>query len=279
MIRTVLTLFFFSAATTSSLLSQNNFFANWEARTTATQARQPSWPPPLVAPYPMLIQVFRTDISRQITPTHTDTWNYGAGRGLNLVPGHNSEIDVYYAPYMQHNAPKVKDGFGDVGFLYKYRFVSRNEKQGNFMLSAQLTATIPTGSYSNGSPDASVSPTLLSGKGWGKLDVISCLGGNLPTEETNKIGRSIAWNTTAQYHLAKYVWPELESNSTWFFAGKNDGKKQNFLTPGVVFSKFKLRPSDEHSRMGAAFGAGMQIATSQFHTYNHNLVFTARYIF
>jgi hypothetical protein len=279
MIRILLTLFFFSAATTSSLLSQDSFFAKWEARTTATQARQPSWPPPLVAPYPMLIQVFRTDISRQITPTHTDTWNYGAGRGLNLVPGHNSEIDVYYAPYMQHNAPKVKDGFGDVGFLYKYRFVSRNEKQGNFMLSAQLTATIPTGSYSNGSPDASVSPTLLSGKGWGKLDVISCLGGNLPTEETNKIGRSIAWNTTAQYHLAKYVWPELESNSTWFFAGKNDGKKQNFLTPGVVFSKFKLRPSDEHSRMGAAFGAGMQIATSQFHTYNHNLVFTARYIF
>ena len=279
MTRSIWISIFFLAACTSTLLSQDNIFSKWEARTSATQARQPSWPPPLLAPYPMLIQVFRSDFTRQITPTGTSTWNYGAGRGLNLVPGLNSEIDVYYAPYVQHNTPKAKDGFGDVGFLYKYRFFSRNEKQGSFMLSAQLVATIPTGSYSNGSPDSSVSPTLLSGKGWGKLDIISCLGGTLPTQETNKVGRSIAWNTTAQYHLSKYVWPELESNSTWFFAGKNDGKKQNFLTPGVVFSKFKLHPSDERSRMGAAFGGGMQIATSQFHAYNHSLVFTARYIF
>jgi hypothetical protein len=180
---------------------------------------------------------------------------------------------------MQHNTSKVKDGFGDVGFLYKYRFLSRNEKEGSYMLSAQLVATIPTGSHSNGSPDASVSPTLLGGKGFGKFDVISCLGGTLPTEETNKVGRSIAWNTTAQYHLSKYVWPELESNTTWFFAGKNGGKKQNFITPGIVFSKFKVHPSDDKSRIGVAFGAGMQIATSQFHTYNHELAFTTRFIF
>jgi hypothetical protein len=275
----IFTLLFLLVATSSTLLSQDNFFAKWESRTSATQARQPSWPPPLISPYPMLIQVFRADFTRQITPTLTSTWNYGASRGLNLIPGFNSEVDVYYAPYIQHNTPKAKDGFGDVGFLYKYRFFSKNEKQGNFMLSAQLTATIPTGSHSNGSPDSSVSPTLLSGKGFGKFDVISCLGGTLPTEETNKVGRSIAWNTTAQYHLSKYVWPELESNTTWFFAGKNNGKKQNFLTPGIVFSKFKLHPSDETSRTGVAFGAGMQIATSQFHTYNHELAFTTRFVF
>ena len=279
MTRKISTLFLLLAATTSTLLSQDNFFAKWEARTSATQARQPLWPPPLVAPYPMLIQVFRADFVRQITPTLTSTWNYGASRGLNLIPGFNSEVDVYYAPYIQHNTPKVKDGFGDVGFLYKYRIISRNEKTGNFMLSAQLVATIPTGSHSNGSPDSAVAPTLLSGKGFGKFDVISCLGGNLPTEETNKLGRSIAWNTTAQYHLAKYVWPELESNTTYFFGGKNDGKQQNFLTPGIVFSKFKLHPSEERSRTGVAVGAGMQIATSQFHTYNHALAFTTRFVF
>jgi hypothetical protein len=277
--RNVFTLLFLLVATTNSLLSQDNFFAKWEARTTATQAKQPAWPPPLISPYPMLIQVFRADFLRQITPTLTSTWNYGASRGLNLIPGFNSEFDFYYPPYMQHNTPKVKDGFGDVGFLYKYRFLSRNEKEGNYMLSAQITATIPTGSHSNGSPDASVSPTLLGGKGFGKFDVISCLGGTLPTEETNKVGRSIAWNTTAQYHISKYLWPELESNATWFFAGKNGGKKQNFITPGIVFSKFKLRPDDADSRIGVAFGAGMQIATSQFHTYNHELAFTTRFVF
>ena len=279
MTRNFFALLLLLAATPGTLLSQDNFFAKWESRTTATQARQPSWPPPLVSPYPMLIQVFRADFTRQITPTQTSTWNYGAGRGLNLIPGFNSEVDVYYAPYLQHNTPKVKDGFGDVGFLYKYRILSKNEMDGNYMLSAQLSATIPTGSYSNGSLDSSISPTVLAGKGFGKLDVISCLGGTLPTEQTNKVGRSIAWNTTAQYHLSKYVWPELESNATWFFAGKNNGKMQNFLTPGILFSKFKFRPSDETSRAGVAFGAAMQIATSQFHTYNHELAFTSRLVF
>ena len=279
MTRNFFALLLLLAATPGTLLSQDNFFAKWESRTAATQAKQPSWPPPLVSPYPMLIQVFRADFTRQITPTQTSTWNYGASRGLNLIPGFNSEVDVYYAPYLQHNTPKVRDGFGDVGFLYKYRILSRNERDGNYMLSAQLSATIPTGSYSNGSPDSSVSPTLLAGKGFGKLDVVSCLGGTLPTEQTNKVGRSIAWNTTAQYHLSKYVWPELESNATWFYAGKNNGKMQNFLTPGILFSKFKLRPSDETSRTGVAFGAAMQIATSHFHTYNHELAFTSRLVF
>jgi hypothetical protein len=279
MTRKIFALLFLLAAANNTLLSQDNFFAKWKSQTSATQARQPSWPPPLVSPYPMLIQVFRADFTRQITPALTSTWNYGAGRGLNLIPGFNSEVDVYYAPYIQHNTAKAKDGFGDVGFLYKYRILSKNEKDGNYMLSAQLTATIPTGSHSNGSPDSSISPTLLSGKGFGKFNVISCLGGTLPTEETNKVGRSVAWNTTAQYHISKYVWPELESNATWFFAGKNGGKKQNFVTPGIVFSKFKLRPSDETSRVGVAFGAGMQIATSQFHTYNHELAFTTRFVF
>ena len=275
----IFSLLLFLVAANSIAFAQDDFFAKWEARTTAVQAKQPAWPPPLVAPYPMLIQVFRADFTRQITPTLTSTWNYGASRGLNLVPGFRSEFDFYYPPYLQHNTPKVKDGFGDVGFLYKYRILSRNEKEGNYMLSAQVTATLPTGSHSNGSPDSAVAPTLLAGRGIGKFDVISCLGGNLPTEETNKVGRSIAWNTTAQYHLSKYVWPEIESNSTYFFAGKNDGKKQNFITPGFVFSKFKLHPEDAGSRVGVAFGAGMQIATSQFHTYNHELAITSRLVF
>ena len=279
MTRKICTLLLLLVATRGSVFAQGNFFSRWAARTSATQAKQPSWSVPLIAPYPMLIQVFRADFTRQITPTLTSTWNYGASRGLNLVPGFNSEVDFYYPDYFQHNTPKVKDGFGDVGFLYKYRILSKNEKQGNYMLSAQITATLPTGSHTNGSPDSSFSPSLLAGKGFGKFDVISSLGGTLPTDETKKLGRSIGFNTTAQYHLSKYVWPELEANMTHFSGGKNDSKTQNFLTPGITFSKFKFQPGDAKSRLGFACGAGMQIATSQFHTYNHNLVLTSRFIF
>lgn len=265
-------------STAASLNAQENFFTHWEHRASETQSRQPSWSVPLVAPYPMLIQVFRFDLSRQIAPAGTSTWNYGVSRGLNLIPGFNSEFDFYYPPYIEHNTT-AKDGFGDVGFLYKYRILSANEKSGNYMLSAQLVSTIPTGSYSNGSTDASVSPTLLGGKGIGRFDVISSLGATLPTGDTNKLGRTVGWNTTAQYHVGKWFWPELESNATYFYGGKNDGKNQNFLTPGVTLSKFKFHPGDAHSRPGLALGGGMQIATSKFHTYNHNLVFTARLIF
>lgn len=279
MFKAITTLVFLALSSTASLYAQDNFFSRWEQRATETQSKQPSWSVPLVAPYPMLIQVFRADFSRQVTPTLTDTWNYGASRGLNLIPGFNSEFDFYYPPYIQHNAKGAKDGFGDVGFLGKYRILSANEKNGNYMLSAQLTATIPTGSYSNGSTDASVSPTLLGGKGFGNFDVIMSLGGTLPTGDTVKLGRSVAWNTTAQYRIHKFIWPELESNATYFYGGKNDGKMQNFLTPGITFSKFKFHPQDAHSRPAIAFGGGEQIATSGFHTYNHNLVFTARLLF
>jgi hypothetical protein len=260
------------------LRAQGNFFEQWQARASEQQSRQPGWAVPVNQPYPMLIQVFRADFSRQVTPAHTDTWNYGNTKGLNLIPGFNSEFDFYPPPYIQHNT-KAKDGFGDVNFLYKYRILTGNEQHGNYMLSALVQASIPTGSYSNGSTDASVTPTIAGGKGFGSFDVISTIGGNLPTANAEKLGRTIAWNTTAQYRFRKYFFPEVESNATWYFAGKNDGKMQNFLEPGIIIGKIKIHPDDPKSRPGFAFGGGIQIATSEFHTYNHALVFTGRFLF
>ncbi len=178
----------------------------------------------------MLVREFRADFYRQVSPSLTPTWNYGSSLGLYLVPGFNSEVNIYTPPYIQHHTATGKDGFGDMSFLYKYRFFSGNEKNGNYMLSAQIDATIPTGSHSNGSIDASLTPTLLAGKGFGNIDVISALGGTLPTGSMAKLGRSIGWNTTAQYHLRKYFWPELEMNTTYYLGGKYAGNTQKFLT-------------------------------------------------
>lgn len=260
------------------LNAQDNFFTDLQHRASRTQSKQPAWSVPLNQPYPMLIQVVRFDAARQVTPIHSDTVNYGVSKGLNVVPGFNSEFDVYPPSYFVHNTA-AKDGFGDPTFGYKYRIASANERQGDYAVSAQLFASIPTGSYSNGSKDAVLTPTLEAGKGYGNFDVISTLGGTLPTGDVIKLGRTIAWNTTAQYKLGKYLWPELESNATYYFGGKNDGKNQNFLEPGLTAGKFKIHPGNETSRAGFAFGAGMQIATSSFHTYNHALVFTSRFLF
>ena len=273
----------FLATTLSiSLLTQaaiaQNFFDKYEARVTQIQSSQPKWIPPVVSPYPMLIQVFRADFSRQISPTLVSNWNLGVSRGLNLIPVKNTEVDILVPPYNEHG-DNTSDGFGDFSFTLKYRILSGNEKHGNYLLSAFATTTVPTGSYKNGATNATVAPTLAGGKGFGKFDVFTNLGGTLPTGNTVSIGRTINSNTTFQYHVQKYLYPELEINTTAYFGGTKDGKVQTFLTPGLMFGGVKLRPHDPKSRLGVAFGAGFQVATTTYHAYNHAAVMTGRFVF
>jgi len=259
-----------SGGIASTAHAQQSFIDQWQSRVNRTQAEQPHWVTPLVTVTPRLEQEFRTDFTRQITPTHTDTWNYGNGKGLELIPARRIELIFNVPPYIQHNTSTGKDGFGDTTFLLKYRFYASNEEKNNAIITAFLGGSIPTGSYSNGSTDASVTPTLAGGKGFGQFDVQSTLGATLPVANTNKLGRPIAWNTTLQWRADPHWWPEVEFNSTFYKGGPNDGKTQNFVTPGIV-ARFRL-----HHRIGVTLGAGIQTATSQFHTYNHGLVFTGR---
>ena len=270
----LLSILFFSTV----VQAQDNFISRWQARATATLAQQPKWAPPVVSPYPQLIQVIRADFFRTISPTHVTTWNYGDSRGINLIPLANTEIDIFYPPYIQHSKGAV-DGFSDLGFSGKYRFLSGNEQHGNYVVSAFINATVPTGDHKNGAAHATIAPTVAAGKGFGKFNVTSCFGATIPTEQADTLGRSIAWNTNAQYHLAKQAWVEIEDNATWFNGGPNDGRKQNFLTPGVLAGPFKFYPKDPKRREAFTFGAAIQIATSSFHANNHNANFTARYTF
>jgi hypothetical protein len=257
---------------------QESFFYSWEQRTSATQAKQPAWPPPLITTFVGLIQVERVDFMRQTASTLVQTWNVDGSKGLNLIPFANTEIDTNLPGYFEHSSPAVKNGAGDMSFLLKYRFLAGNAGHGSYLLSSFLSGTIPTGSYKNGSADATVSPNIGVAKGFAWFDVQSTLGASLPVMDTATLGRSIAWNTAMQAHLAKYFWPELEFNSTYFKGGSNDGKNQTFATPGLLFTH-KLRPAEAQSRLGLCMGAGEQIATSRFHSYNHEIAVTTRLIF
>lgn len=278
----------FLLLTTASLHAQDGsasaasggFFKRWMARASATQAKQPPWAVPLVTTTTGLIQVVRTDVARQIAPARTTTWNIDNSKGVNIIPWASTEVAVDLPPYIEHNS-SARDGAGDVSFLGKYRMASGNAKHGNYTLSAWVLATIPTGSYKNGSTDASVAPTVGGGKGFGNFDVQSTLGATLPTgyPAITVSGRPVAWNTVAQYRIGKLFWPEIESNATIFKGGTNDGKTQEFVTPGLIVGKCALHPGDPRARAGLALGAGMQIATSHFHTFNHGLVLTARWVF
>jgi hypothetical protein len=276
--RRIAVLFFAALTLSASLPAQQNFFSNWEQRTSQTQSKQPAWPPPLITAFVGLIKVERADFLRQTATSGVQTWNIDGSRGLNLIPFANTEVDTNLPPYLEHSSPTVLNGAADMSFLWKYRFLAGNANHGNYVASASILGTIPTGSHKNGSTDASVTPTVGVGKGVRWFDVQSTFGATLPVEDTAKLGRSIAWNTALQAHVAKYFWPEVEFNATYFKGGANDGKNQVFATPGMLFTH-KLKRAETRSRLGMCVGAGMQIATSRFHSYNHEIAVTTRLIF
>jgi hypothetical protein len=277
MIKSAASFVLFMSMCSSVTMAQTGFFKAWEDRVRATSARQPAWPVPVVAPSSVIVQLARVDFLHQYTSTHTETWNFDNGKGVNLIPFVRTEVDINLPPYIEHNTPKVKDGAGDFSFAAKYRMFAASEG-GNYSTAVQVAFSVPTGSYKNGTAASTVTPTVIAGKGFGKFDIQSAIGGVLPMSSTLTIGRAITWNKVAQYKIGKYLWPELEANATYYHGGPNDGKNQVFLTPGLIMSRIKLR-KDPKDRLGLLFGGGMQIATSQFHSYNHGLVLTGRLTF
>jgi len=251
--------------------AQGGYFADWFNRVDKTQAEQPHWITPLATTTPRLEEEFRYDRLWQVNSKGVTTDNYDGGKGLELIPFEKVEVIFNLPPYLAHNTPAVHDGFGDVAFLVKYRLLSSNEEGGNYVLTAFLGWSIPTGSYTNGSLHAVITPTIAYGKGFGHFDVQGTFGVGLPVADTNLVGRTFAWNNTFQYRVLRRFWPEVELNSTFFQEGKNDGKKQNFVTPGLVIGRFHVR-----GRLGFTIGGGYQIATSHFHTTNHNAILSIR---
>ena len=262
----------------SSIFGQTGIFHAWEDRVRATSAKQPAWTVPVIGSSSTIVQLARVDFVRQYTSTHTLTWNYDNGKGVNFIPFARTEFDINLAPYIQHHTAKVPDGAGDFSMIAKYRAFAGNNENGNYSTLVQLAFSVPTGSYKNGTAVSTITPTVVAGKGFGKFDVQSALGAVLPTSSVSTIGRTIQWNTTAQYQVGRYFWPEVEFNASYFRGGANDGKSQVFATPGLMVSKIKFR-RDPKARVGLVLGTGMQIATSRYHSYDHGLVLTGRIVF
>lgn len=260
--------------------AQEGLWALWNQQVDEAMQTQPHWVTPLGTTSAELTERYRSDFTRQITPSGTATWDYGSGKGVNLIPWHRLEIDLNPPPYIEHDSPTASDGFGDFSMLGKFRIASGNAEHGAYAVSASLGGTFPTGSFSNGSPRGAVVPTIYGGKGFGDFDVQSSIGVSLPTGDADALGRPVAWNTAGQYRLSGVLhgaalWPEIENNATFYHGGPNDGRKQDFVTLGMMLNGIKLAGA-EAGRMSLSVGAGMQIATTHFHTYNHALILSTR---
>jgi hypothetical protein len=168
----------------------------------------------------------------------------------------------------------MPDGFGDLSFQVKYGAFSAPEGRGDYFVGFFFSGSLPTGSRPNGIGHTILSPTLAAAKGIGPWDIQTTVGANLPASGANLLGRAIVFNTAVDYKIKGRIWPMLEQNSEFWSGGILDGKKQVFLTPGLVFSGFPIA-----ERLHFAFGAGVQIAVTQFHQFNHRWILSVRFPF
>jgi len=257
-----------------STFAHGEYWVDWFNRVDKTQAEQPHWITPLATTTPRLEEEFRYDELWQENAKGVTTNNYDGGKGLELIPFEKVEVIFNLPPYIDHNNPTVKNGWGDVALLVKYRLLAANEERGSYILTAFLGWSLPTGSYTNGALHAIITPTIAYGKGFGQFDAQGTFGIGLPVADTNLVGRTYVWNNAFQYRVLRKFWPEVELNSTFFQEGKNDGKKQTFVTPGLILGRFHVA-----NRVGLTIGGGYQIATTQFHTTNHHAILSIRFPF
>ena len=253
---------------------KRNSFRAWLDLADQVQATQPDWLSPLATTSGRLKQEFRYDIWDQPAIGGNRSYQFGGNKGLELITSSRTQILIGVPTYTLVSPSGPPGGFGDLPLMLKFRISSAEHTEGNYLVTFLLAASAPTGLHRYGAGEAVLTPTMAFGKGWGRFDVQSTLGVNLPTGDTAKLSRQVLWNTAFQYRAAWKLWPELEANTTFYTTGKYAGETQLFLTPGLGFGRAHLA-----GRFRFSSALGMQIAATHFHTYDHRWMFSERISF
>jgi hypothetical protein len=260
-----------NAADSSNSRRQDDWVHAWARQVDEARASQPHFVSPIVTTHVMLVQQYRYDMSWQQDPSgSTVTSNYGASRGLEIIPTTRLEVGIFPSGYFVHQS-KTPDGFGDLSWQVKFRAFSATEGKGDYFVGLFLGGSFPTGTPPNGLGHSVLTPTLAAAKGLGAWDIQTTIGANLPTTGANLLGRAIVFNTAVDYRIKGKIWPMIEQNSIFWAGGTLDGKNEVFLTPGLVVGSFPLA-----ERLHLSVGGGVQIAATHFHQYNHRWILSVR---
>ena len=263
-------------APSASPSAAQDFVAEWLERSDAAKESQPHWMTPVITVTPRLEQEFRYDQSWQQRPAGRELDAYGNGKGLELIPFANTELILGVPAYDRRENGTA--GWADETLLVKYRLLSANEEHGNYIVTAFLGVSLPTGSDAFTAHHTQYTPTLAFGKGWGDrergLDIQSTLAVTIPASNVKGLGEPVVWNTALQAHLARYLWPELEVSDTYYHQGPNDGKNQVALASGIVLGRFEL---NRHVRL--IVGGAYQWTVSTFRVFEHTWLVTGRVTF
>ena len=250
------------------------FFHAWQKMAERAEAQEPNWLSPVALTSGRLKDELRLDAWRPIAPNGQPDYTLGGGKGLEFIVAPRVQLLLGIPSFMENPHHEKRDGFGDIPLMMKFRVASAPHKEGDYLLTLLLKATVPTGSNAAGLHAAVLTPGIAVGKGWGQFDIQSTLGSTLPLADTAILGRQFLWDTAFQYQVRKRLWPELEVNSIHYLVGKYEGQTQAFLTPGLGFGRAHLC-----GPVSISAGIGFQIAATEFHTYNHQLMLSVRFPF
>ena len=254
---------------------RGDFFSTWFERVSRIQAQQPAWMTPVFTTTPRLDEELHYDQSFQSIPGGRQI-NFGNTKGLELIPYYNFQLNIGIPSYITTTTTPRKSGWSDETFLLKYRFLAGNETNGNYVLTAFMGLSVPSGSANYSSHHYIYTPTIAGGKGWGDFDIQSTLGVALPDSlgKESGPGTPLIFNTSLQYKIAKVVWPDVEFNYTYWPNGVHENKQQLFVSPGLIFGRFPI-----WKRLRVVAGIGYQVAVTSRPLYHNNFDITVRFPF
>ena len=237
---------------------------------------QPAWMGPLIQSDARLAQALRFSVSDQYAPGE-HIFIYGNNHGISTVIANRFQWDLDPPSYFRNHSSQFKDGFGNAATQLKYRIISGDAQHGNYALTAITSYGFGQRAYQNFMLTSYFDPRIAAGVARGMFNVQTTLGGLLPTGKIAAQGRLIEWNVTGQVHPWERFWFDVEDNAAWVKGSPYDGKMQNFMTPAAFY--MVRRKSWEALHPVLVLDGGMQIATSHFSFYNHNLITELRVLF
>ena len=260
--------------------------SSWLSMVSATQEEQPHWMTPLVTVTPRLEQEFRYDQYWQAGQNGVSSISQGGGKGLEIIPSASSEVIVGIPNDLTKNTGEGStSGWQDENLLYKYRIAAANEEHGNYIVTAFLGASLPTGQTGFTTKETLVTPTLALGKGWGSreqgVNIQSTFSYSIPSGSYSPLPvAGMTWNTSLQAHVFEYLWPEVEASYVTYQQGAASvkGADSLIMTYGVIVGRI---PVSGRTKLILGFGyqRPSQTRSFAFVPYNHGWDMTARLTF
>ncbi|VVM06951.1 hypothetical protein MAMC_01363 [Methylacidimicrobium cyclopophantes] len=242
-------------------LTQNRSpFDRWHEMTVASRNRQPQWVTPLITITPDLVQQVRYDVYDQTKSSGNKSWDFGNGKGIDLLVAPTVQITVGLPQYLYSPAGGGVSGLRGENFAIKERILSSPENEDNFVLSVYLGALSPTGTLTAREPsDHWVwTPMLLFGKGWGPFDMMINVGTQYADGDNRNLESAFLYNLALQYRVG-LLCPSVEISSGPTITRFLDvGTSGLFITPQLL-----LGPFSAGKDVSFAGGIGYQIALNQ----------------